>query len=167
MSLKGSAESYTELKGSISLPKAIQGKSAYEIALLNGFKGTEAEWLKSLTGTTAYEYAVKNGFVGTEEEYAAWCVEKAVAVVQTVKSVKGGGTNVWTITLEGGVQSNLEVRNGEDACGVSAEIVDGVLVVKKDYDSNLKYLHLNDVVTGKVNSLYVENGKLIIAESED
>jgi hypothetical protein len=48
MSLTGSAESYTELKGSMSLPKAIQGKSAYEIALLNGFEGTEAEWLESL-----------------------------------------------------------------------------------------------------------------------
>lgn len=48
MSLKGSAESYIELKGSISLPKAIQGKSAYEIALLNGFEGTETEWLASL-----------------------------------------------------------------------------------------------------------------------
>lgn len=28
----------------------IQGKSAYEIALKNGFNGTEAEWLESLKG---------------------------------------------------------------------------------------------------------------------
>jgi hypothetical protein len=30
----------------------IQGKSAYEIAVENGFKGTEQEWLESLKGET-------------------------------------------------------------------------------------------------------------------
>ena len=46
MSTKGSAESYVELRGSLSIPEAITGKSAYEIALLNGFEGTEEEWLE-------------------------------------------------------------------------------------------------------------------------
>lgn len=53
MSVKGSANSYIELRGKLSIPEAIQGKSAYEIALLNGFEGTEAEWLDSLTQETA------------------------------------------------------------------------------------------------------------------
>lgn len=48
MSVKGSAESVIKLKGSLSLPKAIQGKSAYEIAVEEGFKGTKKEWLDSL-----------------------------------------------------------------------------------------------------------------------
>ena len=48
MSVKGSAESVIKLKGSLSLPKAIQGKSAYEIAVEEGFKGTNKEWLDSL-----------------------------------------------------------------------------------------------------------------------
>lgn len=48
MSVKGSAESVIKLKGSLSLPKAIQGKSAYEIAVEEGFKGTKKEWLASL-----------------------------------------------------------------------------------------------------------------------
>lgn len=30
----------------------IAGKSAYEIAVENGFKGTEVEWLESLKGET-------------------------------------------------------------------------------------------------------------------
>lgn len=30
----------------------IQGKSAYEVAVENGFKGTEQEWLESLKGET-------------------------------------------------------------------------------------------------------------------
>ena len=38
------------LTGKIFTPSTIQGKSAYEVALLNGFKGTEEEWLLSLKG---------------------------------------------------------------------------------------------------------------------
>lgn len=57
------------------------GLSAYEVAVNNGFVGTEAAWLVSLVGPagpagptgddglSAYEVAVANGFVGTE---AAW-----------------------------------------------------------------------------------------------
>lgn len=63
------------------------GLSAYEIALNNGFSGTEAEWLASLKGErgedgikgstgekgnpgdSAYQIAVNNGFIGTESEW--------------------------------------------------------------------------------------------------
>lgn len=58
------------------------GPSAYEVAVENGFVGTEAAWLASLQGAdgdpgndstvpgpSAYEIAVANGFVGDE---AAW-----------------------------------------------------------------------------------------------
>lgn len=41
------------------------GKSAYEIALKNGFKGTEQEWLKSLQGESPYIGENGNWFVGT------------------------------------------------------------------------------------------------------
>ena len=48
------------------------GLSAYDIAVKNGFVGTEAEWLASLSeGESAYDIAVKNGFVGTEAEWLA------------------------------------------------------------------------------------------------
>ena len=50
MSVKGSAENAIELRGSLSLPDAIIGKSAYDIAVINGFEGTEQEWLESLKG---------------------------------------------------------------------------------------------------------------------
>jgi hypothetical protein len=33
---------------------ALQGQSAYDIAVKNGFKGSEEEWLKSLEGVTPY-----------------------------------------------------------------------------------------------------------------
>ncbi|WP_297095616.1 hypothetical protein [uncultured Draconibacterium sp.] len=68
------------------------GASAYQVAVANGFTGTEAEWLASLEGTdgtngtngtdgadgadgddglSAYEVAVQNGFSGTEAEWLA------------------------------------------------------------------------------------------------
>lgn len=50
MSINGKAESVVKLRGSISLPDAIVGKSAYEVAVMNGFEGTEQEWLASLIG---------------------------------------------------------------------------------------------------------------------
>ena len=33
---------------------SLVGKSAYEVAVSNGFKGTEAEWLESLVGDSPY-----------------------------------------------------------------------------------------------------------------
>lgn len=35
---------------------AVDGKSAYEIAVENGFKGTEQKWLASLKGISSYEH---------------------------------------------------------------------------------------------------------------
>lgn len=63
------------------------GLTAYQVAVKNGFEGTESEWIASLkgdkgdtgdkgetgdtgnTGLSAYEIAVENGFVGTEAEW--------------------------------------------------------------------------------------------------
>ena len=51
MSLTGNASSGYTLKGKLSgMPDTIRGYSAYEVAVLNGFKGTEDEWLESLVG---------------------------------------------------------------------------------------------------------------------
>jgi hypothetical protein len=71
----------------------MNGLSAYEIALNNGFVGTEQDWLSSLVGpygadgaagadgmngadgmdgqdgASAYQIAVNNGFVGTEQDW--------------------------------------------------------------------------------------------------
>ncbi len=43
----------------------IKGESAYDIAVKNGFVGTEKEWLKSLKGETPYIGENGNWFVGT------------------------------------------------------------------------------------------------------
>lgn len=52
-----------------------KGDSAYEVAVENGFVGTEEEWLDSLVGSdgndgkSAYQIALDEGFEGTEEEW--------------------------------------------------------------------------------------------------
>lgn len=43
---------------------SLQGKSAYEIAVEQGFKGTEQEWLDSLKGTTPSIGDNGNWFIG-------------------------------------------------------------------------------------------------------
>lgn len=56
------------------------GTSAYDVAVKNGYKGTETEWLATLQGTNGqdgsdltaqdiYETAVKNGYEGTYLEF--------------------------------------------------------------------------------------------------
>lgn len=103
MSTKGSAESYIELVGEISSPDAITGKSAYEIALLHGFKGTEAEWLASLKGKSAYEIAVDHGFNGTEEDWLKLLVpgdSRRIADVTLLASGWVGDTSPYSQVVD-------------------------------------------------------------------
>ena len=48
--MTGKINSKQKLKGKIFIPDFINGASAYEIAVANGFEGTEQEWLESLKG---------------------------------------------------------------------------------------------------------------------
>lgn len=52
----------------------IVGRSAYEIAVKNGYTGTEEEWLASLkgeAGASAYQTWINHGNKGTEEDFIA------------------------------------------------------------------------------------------------
>ena len=46
---------------------ALQGKSAYDIAVANGFSGSEQEWLKSLEGITPHVGENGNWFLGEQD----------------------------------------------------------------------------------------------------
>ena len=65
-SISGKCVSTASLQGRIWAPTFV---SAYSIAVNNGFKGTEEEWLESLKGKSAFQIAVDHGYVGTEEEW--------------------------------------------------------------------------------------------------
>lgn len=98
MNLIGKASGST-LRGSINKLRVTRGYSAYEVAVINGFSGTEEEWLASLQGAdgkSAYQVAVANGFKGTEAQWIAYlggayatdeAVEAAVETYMTENSV--------------------------------------------------------------------------------
>ena len=46
---------------------ALQGQSAYDIAIKNGFKGSEQDWLKSLEGTVPHIGENGNWFLGDQD----------------------------------------------------------------------------------------------------
>lgn len=48
--LQGTLSTGNSLTGALGIVYAKDGKSAYEVAVSNGFKGTETEWLASLKG---------------------------------------------------------------------------------------------------------------------
>lgn len=61
----GSFKNYRTLASKLRV-----GKTAYDIAVEEGFVGTEAEWLVTLVGESAYKTAVRLGqFVGTEAQW--------------------------------------------------------------------------------------------------
>lgn len=62
MSLFGTAEGNT-LKGKINRLTELRGYSAYEIALIHGFRGTEEDWLESLVGGGAISFNGRTGYV--------------------------------------------------------------------------------------------------------
>jgi len=49
--------------------KTLEAKSAYDLAVEQGFEGTLDEWLKSLEAKSAYDLAVEQGFEGTLDEW--------------------------------------------------------------------------------------------------
>ena len=48
--IKGTIATEGKINGTLNVASGFDGKSAYEIAIENGFEGTEAEWLESLHG---------------------------------------------------------------------------------------------------------------------
>lgn len=75
--------------------EAIRGLSAYQLAVKNGYTGTEEQWLASITGVegkSAYQVAKAEGFEGTETEWLA-----------SLKGDKGDqGKSAYQVAQDGG-----------------------------------------------------------------
>ena len=117
------------------------GKSAYAIAVENGFEGNEAAWLASLkgadgkdgvdgtdgaTGKSAYATAVENGFEGNE---AAWLASlKGADGKDGVDGTDGAtGKSAYATAVENGFEGNeaawlasLKGADGKDGAAGSA-----------------------------------------------
>lgn len=88
----------TDDRGDRVMAQGMAGKSAYELAVEKGYRGTLEAWLASLNGSngndgkSAYELAVENGYRGTEEEW--------------LESLKGDNGNKG----DNGITPKLEIR---------------------------------------------------------
>lgn len=75
--------------------EAIRGLSAYQLAVKNGYTGTEEQWLASITGVegkSAYQVAKEEGFEGTKTEWLA-----------SLKGDKGDqGKSAYQVAQDGG-----------------------------------------------------------------
>ena len=79
------------VNGRVFLPEAIHGKSAYEIALLHGFEGTEEEWLESLAeeaNEIAMEAATRAEEAAKRAEDAATGLDKAEEALDAIIAIQ-------------------------------------------------------------------------------
>jgi hypothetical protein len=112
-----------ELKGDPGAP----GPSAYDVAVTNGFIGTEAAWLASLEGAdstvpgpegpSAYDVAVANGFIGTEAEWLA-SLEGADSTVPGPAGAPGEVTRIELMRRLGHDEDRERTMRRHDAASV-------------------------------------------------
>lgn len=87
--LVGTVAAKDTISGSLNVVYGKDGASAYEVALTNGFEGTEAEWLLSLKG----EQGVSGVYVGSGEMPEGYNVQidpdgTALTIAAIVEAVK-------------------------------------------------------------------------------
>lgn len=104
------------------------GKSAYDLAVENGFSGSVTEWLASLGGSggkSAYEVAVENGFVGSERE---WLL--SLAYGEDGKDGKDGRDGADGEDGRNG-RDGADGTDGSDGVGIRSVLIDasGHLIV--------------------------------------
>jgi hypothetical protein len=90
------------------------GLSAYQIAVNNGFTGTEAEWLASLVGNDGYT-PIKGTdyFDGTDGADG----KGISSIVRTSGTGAPGTTDTYTITFTDNTSTTFNVYNGADGSG--------------------------------------------------
>lgn len=100
----------------------MQGRSAYQVIVHDGYTGTQEQWLASLVGgetdsnaDTAYELAVKNGYKGSETEW----VEVIVGI-----SVESVNASPYKLACDNGFEGSLsewltEIADNPESLGVS------------------------------------------------
>lgn len=157
----------------------VPGKSAYEVAVSNGFEGTEEEWLASLKGekgangtngedgadgASAYQIALNNGFVGTEEEWLASL--KGDTGEQGIKGETGlSGASAYEIAVSNGFEgtetewlASLKGEKGDPGSSSSSDGSSGVsYILETSYTDTSWYRIWSDG--------WVEQGGFIVTTS--
>lgn len=170
------------------------GASAYDIAVKNGFNGTEVQWLESLkgergetgaqgvagatgsagaNGKSAYQIAVDNGFNGTEVEWLASLKgekgDKGDDASCDDTEIKSEITDIWKVQGELGAKNLIPypyLMTTKSANGVTfTDNGDGSITVNGTATTNL-WFNLCDIYFGELSLLNV-NSKYIISDGVD
>lgn len=145
----------------------LSGASAYQIALGNGFNGTEEQWLASLvgpqgsqgtpgsnggvgmTGASAYQVALSNGFTGSESEWLASLqgldadLSGDLIPTQDNQFVLGNSTYRWkSISLGEGTIYVTDSVNGQEA---AITVADGVFFIDGVAQAQLPNLEVTNL----------------------
>lgn len=123
----------------ISLLSGQDGKSAYEIAVENGFVGTEEEWLASLKGADGTSITIKDDLVSTDELPSS---------NQTIGDCYLINGNLWVYTNssdEGAINGFIDAGNiqgpaGKNGKEVELQVADDCIQWK--YNSDITWTNL-------------------------
>lgn len=134
MSLQGNAKGKT-LRGKANKLTELRGYSAYEIAVINGFSGTEEEWLESLHG--------KDGL--TPEEKQTLCAELLEMVKSNIKTAKIGVVTLMASAWVGEDNLYSQVVNIEGVTENSqVDLTPDVQQLAVFYNKDLSFVTEND-----------------------
>lgn len=114
-----------------------EGASAYEVAVQNGYKGTEEEWLNDpvngikgvgvseteidhtdeQSGTSTIKFKYNNG----EEFELAVKNGTGIVSIEEQASTEDSGVSLWTVNLSDGTSHSFNVKNGKGIASVTQE----------------------------------------------
>lgn len=119
MSLTGNAESGYELRGKLQGLKTIHGYSAYEVAVINGFEGTEEEWLASLHGkdgeSFTYDDLTEEQIAELQEGVAADAIADARAAASQANDYANRAFNYANDARNDAEEASSYARRAETA----------------------------------------------------
>lgn len=144
--LQGSVESGGEVRGKMSSLEMIRGHSAFEVAVINGFSGTEEEWLASLKGKSGND---GRGIKKVEITASAYTITYTDNTSETIP-VHSSVARISEITLlsarwegEGNLYSQVV-----DVAGITeysqVDLTPGVEQLAVFYEKDLTFVTEND-----------------------
>lgn len=154
MSLFGQASGNT-LKGKINRLTELRGYSAYEIALIHGYSGTEEEWLESLVGGGAISFNGRTGYVLPKTgDYTAAMVgarpDSWMPSYSDVGADKAGAAEAVRTSLTPQVNANTQQINTKQPKILTTSIS---LAADKWMEGNAGYTQTVTVAGGNANTL--------------
>lgn len=101
------------------------GESLYQIAVRNGYIGTESDYLKTNIGKNNYELAVQNGFIGTLNDWLNTITHEN-AYTLAVQNGFIGTLNEWIISLKGSDAWSMVLETETTPNGIYLKVTDWI-----------------------------------------